>query len=420
MMSQEISVKEIIAPGFQPVFWKIMEHCYTHYWLGGGRGSTKSSFIGIVIILLIITNPRVHALVMRKIGNTLRDSVFAQMIWAIDVLGLTDKFKVKVAPMEITYKATGQKVLFRGADDKTKIKSIKIPFGYIGIGWYEELDQFSEMDEIRSINQSVMRGGEKFWMFYSFNPPKSRDNWVNIEKIQERPDRLYHHSTYLDVPAEWIGQQFIYEAEILKQQKPDLYEHEYLGIATGTGGSVFENLQEREITEEEISGFDRLYYGVDYGFAVDPFAWCKLHFDAKRRILYVLDEIYELKLSNRKATELMKQKHTGHIFADSADSKSIAEMKSLGLWIDPAKKGPDSVEYGIKWLQDLETIVIDKRRTPNAYREFSLYEYEQNRDGEFISAYPDKNNHYIDACRYALSNVMKQNAGWGFSKNKLV
>jgi phage terminase large subunit len=419
-MSQEISVKEIIAPGFQPVFWKIMEHCYTHYWLGGGRGSTKSSFIGIVIILLIITNPRVHALVMRKIGNTLRDSVFAQMIWAIDVLGLTDKFKVKVAPMEITYKATGQKVLFRGADDKTKIKSIKIPFGYIGIGWYEELDQFSEMDEIRSINQSVMRGGEKFWMFYSFNPPKSRDNWVNIEKIQERPDRLYHHSTYLDVPAEWIGQQFIYEAEILKQQKPDLYEHEYLGIATGTGGSVFENLQEREITEEEISGFDRLYYGVDYGFAVDPFAWCKLHFDAKRRILYVLDEIYELKLSNRKATELMKQKHTGHIFADSADSKSIAEMKSLGLWIDPAKKGPDSVEYGIKWLQDLETIVIDKRRTPNAYREFSLYEYEQNRDGEFISAYPDKNNHYIDACRYALSNVMKQNAGWGFSKNKLV
>lgn len=413
-------MKEIIAPGFQPVFWKIMEHCYTHYWLGGGRGSTKSSFIGIVIILLIITNPRVHALVMRKIGNTLRDSVFAQMIWAIDVLGLTDKFKVKVAPMEITYKATGQKVLFRGADDKTKIKSIKIPFGYIGIGWYEELDQFSEMDEIRSINQSVMRGGEKFWMFYSFNPPKSRDNWVNIEKIQERPDRLYHHSTYLDMPAEWIGQQFIYEAEILKQQKPDLYEHEYLGIATGTGGSVFENLQEREITEEEISGFDRLYYGVDYGFAVDPFAWCKLHFDAKRRILYVLDEIYELKLSNRKATELMKQKHTGHIFADSADSKSIAEMKSLGLWIDPAKKGPDSVEYGIKWLQDLETIVIDKRRTPNAYREFSLYEYEQNRDGEFISAYPDKNNHYIDACRYALSNVMKQNAGWGFSKNKLV
>jgi len=420
LTSQEISLKRLVSPSFYLVAWDVFERQHTHYWLGGGRGSTKSSFTGIILILLLLQNPRMHALVLRKVGNTLRDSVFAQVIWAIDVLGLMDKFKIKVAPMEIVYKATGQKILFRGADDKTKIKPIKLPFGYIGIGWYEELDQFFGMDEIRSINQSIMRGGDKFWMFYTFNPPKSRDNWVNVEKLEERPDRLYHHSTYLDVPFEWLGQQFIYEADLLREKKPQLYEHEYLGIAVGTGGAVFENIQEREITDEEIETFDKFYYGIDFGFAVDPFAWGKLHFDAKRHTLYVLDEIYEPKLSNRIAVEKMKQKGTGHIYADSADPKSIAEMRMLGLSIDPAKKGPDSVEYGLKWLQDLEAIVIDKRRTPNAYKEFTLYEYEQNKNGEFISAYPDKNNHYLDMCRYALSAVMRYNAGWGFSNNKLV
>lgn len=420
MISQEISLKNIISKSFYPVIWDVFDHRHTHYWLDGGRGSTKSSFAGVVLILLLIQNPGTHALVLRKVGNTLRDSVFAQVIWSIDILGLTNKFKIKVAPMEIIYRATGQKILFRGADDKTKIKSIKLPFGYIGIGWYEELDQFFGMDEIRSINQSIMRGGEKFWMLYTFNPPKSRDNWVNVEKLEERPDRICHHSTYLDVPPEWLGPQFLYEAELLKEKKPTLYEHEYLGIAVGTGGAVFENIKEREIADEEIETFDKFYYGVDFGFAVDPFAWGKLHFDAKRRILYVLDEIYETKLSNQRAVHWMKEKRTGHIYADSADPKSIAEMRNLGLRMDAVKKGPDSVEYGLKWLQDLDAIVIDKRRTPNAYKEFTLYEYEQNKNGEFISAYPDKNNHYLDACRYALSGVMRYNAGWGFSKNRLV
>ena len=116
---------------------------------------------------------------------------------------------------------------------------------------------------------------------------------------------------------------------------------------------------------------------------------------------------------------MMRERGTGRILADCAEPKSIAEITSLGIRIDPAKKGPDSVEYGIKWLQSLDAIVIDKSRTPNAYKEFSLYEYEQNKDGQFISAFPDKNNHAIDACRYGLSEVMKYNAGWGFGKTKI-
>ena len=308
--------------------------------------------------------------------------------------------------------------LFRGADNPQKIKSLKPQKGYVGIVWYEELDQFNGMEEIRNINQSTMRGGNLFWIFYSYNPPKSRDNWVNVERIENQPNRLFHHSTYLDVPREWLGDAFIFEAETLKAKKPEAYEHEYMGVATGTGGAVFDNLLEREITDTEIESFDRLYYGVDFGFAIDPFAWIKMHYDSNRRVLYLLDEIYQPRLSNTRAADMMKERGTGRVLADCAEPKSIAEIDSLGIRIDPAKKGPDSVEYGIKWLQDRFEIVIDKSRTPNAYKEFSLYEYAQNKDGEFISAFPDKNNHAIDAVRYGLSEVMHNNSGWGFGTTK--
>ena len=420
MISQRIiNLSEIIAPHFYGPAWDIQKHKHTHYWLDGGRGSTKSSFISLEVILLLIQNPSVNALVLRKVGETLRDSVFAQILWAIDSLSLSEYFKHTTSPMEITYLPTGQKIFFRGADNPKKIKSLKPQKGYIGITWYEELDQFFGMEEIRNINQSTMRGGSLFWIFYSYNPPKSRDSWVNVEKMENPPNRLTHHSTYLDVPREWLGDAFIFEAETLKARKPEVYEHEYMGVAIGTGGAVFDNIQEREISAEEIETFDRLHFGVDFGFAIDPFVWIKMHYSKNHQSLYLLDEIYQPKLSNRRAADMMRERGTGRILADCAEPKSIAEIASLGIRIDPAKKGPDSVEYGIKWLQSLDAIIIDKSRTPNAYKEFSLYEYEQNKDGEFISAFPDKNNHAIDACRYGLSELMRYNSGWGFGKTKI-
>jgi len=131
--------------------------------------------------------------------------------------------------MEITYIKTKQKIYFRGADDPLKLKSIKPKFGYIGIAWYEELDQFNGMEEIRNINQTIICGGERFNIFYTFNPPKTRDNWVNVEKLENKTGRLIHHSTYETVPREWLGNKFIEEAEYLKQTKPQAYEHEYAG-----------------------------------------------------------------------------------------------------------------------------------------------------------------------------------------------
>ena len=352
-------------------------------------------------------DPNIHAVVIRKVGNTIKNSVLPQIVWGLEQLGVLDKFRVKLSPPEITYKKTGQKILFFGLDDPAKVKSIKLPFGYVGIVWFEELDQFSGMEEIRNVLQSLLRGGPSYQVFGTYNPPKSRNNWVNEEILVDDPDRLVHHSTYLTVPEDWLGPQFLAEAEKLKAKNERAYRHEYLGEVTGTGGAVFENVENIAMSDELVGNFDRLYYGLDFGFAVDPLAYVAMYYDAKREDLYIFDEIYQQKLTNSQAAGRIAQR-TGDrlIIADSAEPKSIKEMKDYGLHITGARKGPDSVEHGIKWLQDRAHIYIDKRRCPNAFREFISYEYERNREGQFISAYPDKNNHAIDAVRYGMGPAM--------------
>lgn len=404
-----IRLSNIIAPHFWDLHQDIKRHAHTYYWLEGGRGSTKSSDVSVEIPQLIIKNPECHAVVLRKIGNTIKNSVYPQMQWGIDALGLTDKFRFKTSPHEITYKKTGQKILFFGVDDPQKIKSIKLPFGYVGICWIEELDQFSGMEEIRNLNQSLLRGGPVFWEFCSFNPPKSQNNWVNEEKLFDDPDRLVHHSTYLGVPREWLGERFFEDAEKLKARNETAYRHEYLGEVTGTGGAVFENVEDMAMSDELVGIFDRLYYGLDFGFAVDPLAYVAMYYDAKREDLYIFDELYRQKMTNSQAAKAIKLRiNGGRILADAAEPKSIAEMSDYGLRISGARKGPDSIDFGMRWLQNRAHIYIDKRRCPNTYKEFVAYEYDRNKDGQFISAYPDANNHSIDAVRYGLSEIMNR------------
>lgn len=404
----QIKLSDKMAPSFFSVHQDVKQHGHTHYVLAGGRGSTKSSYVSLEIPLLLMQNPECHAVILRKVANTLRNSVYTQVEWALDALRISDKWKMTVSPMEMVRKATGQKILFFGVDDKAKIKSIKLPFGYVGVVWYEELDQFAGMEEIRNLNQSLMRGGSKFWCFSSYNPPKSANNWVNEEMLLDEQDRLVHRSDYLSVNPDWLGPQFIYEADKLKAKNETAYRHEYLGEITGTGGAVFENVIEKRITDEEIQQFDRRRYGLDFGFAVDPLAFISMHYDSKREILYIFDEIYQPRLTNRQAAVKIKKKitETALIRADSAEPKSIKELNELGLRAIAAKKGPDSVEFGIQWLQGLSSIVIDKKRCPNTYKELVTYEYETTRDGQYISAYPDKNNHAIDAVRYGCEDLM--------------
>jgi phage terminase large subunit len=411
MQMKKIKLSSLIAPSFYKVHESLKEERYTHYWLKGGRGSTKSSFVSIEVVLGMMQDSRANAIILRKVGKYLKDSVYEQLIWAIEKLGVSDFWHVTKSPLEITYIPTGQKILFRGADEPRKIKSTKFSRGYAKYIWYEEVDEFNGMEEIRTINQSLMRGGSRFVVFYSFNPPQSIRNWVNTELLDKRPDRLVHHSTYLDVPKRWLGEPFIIEAEHLKKVNERAYRHEYLGEVTGTGGEIFTNVTVREITDKEISRFDRIKRGLDFGYASDPLHYTVCHFDKTRRRLYIFFEIQKIGMKNRVAVREIKKenKNNDRIVADSAEPRTIAEFKDLGLRIVGAKKGPGSVEHGIKFLQDLEEIIIDSQRCPNTAREFLNYELEKDKEGNFKADYPDKDNHSIDAVRYALEDDMVSN-----------
>lgn len=372
------------------------------YILEGGRGSLKSSYWALKIVELVKNNSDLHACITRQVAATLKDSVYAQMKWAINTLGLDEEFLCKVSPLEIVYKKTGQIIYFRGLDDETKLKSIKPPFGYIGILWKEEKDQMKGAAEERSVNQSVLRGGDISYDFSSYNPPKSKNAWVHKEKLIPNQNRVIHHSTYLEAPPEWLGKKFIDDAEHLKEVNPAAYEHEYLGIPNGDGGNVFEYLEIRDITDEEIGRMDRIYQGVDFGWYPDQFSFLRTYYDSAREKIYLIDELYVNKWSNAQTAEWIKNKGYDdfRIICDSAEPKSVNDYRDAGLPARGAAKGPGSVEYGFKWLQS-RTIVIDPKRTPNAYAEIVGYEYERDKDGNVISGYPDENDHAISALRYA-------------------
>lgn len=375
------------------------------YVFEGGRGGLKSSFIGFKIIELIKNNPMMHACITRQVAGTLKDSVYAQMKWCINTLGLEDEFLTTKNPLEIKYKKTGQTIYFRGLDDESKLKSIKPEFGYIGILWKEEKDQMKGDAQERSVNQSVLRGGTESYDFSSYNPPKSKSSWVHKIKLEPNEKRIIHKSNYTEAPPEWLGDKFINDAEHLKEVNPEAYEHEYMGVANGDGGNVFEYLEIRTITDEEIAKMDRIFCGVDWGWYPDIFAFKRLYVDIARKKIYHIAEITGNKLKNETTAKMIKD--AGYddyvITCDSAEPKSIKDFKDAGLPVRGAVKGPGSVEYGMKFLQGF-THVIDPKRTPTTYKEYTEYEYERDKEGNVISGYPDKNNHTIDADRYALES----------------
>lgn len=411
MRVDKIRISDLIAPKFMPVHRDIREKRHSEYWLSGGRGSTKSSFISLEIILGIIRTPNANAIIYRKVAATLRESVYEQMVWAIDALGLRSMFSFRVSPMEIRYKPTGQRILFRGADDPSKSKSIKLSSGYFGFLWFEELAEFTGMNAITTIKASIIRGtprDARAITFYSYNPPMSAQNWVNAEALKIKPERLNHASCYLDVPAEWLGKDFIAEAEAKKRDNEQAYRHMYLGEVTGTGGNVFENLSIRHITDEEKRSIGGTYCGMDWGWFPDPLHFVRCGFDPARRRLWILDEYRTVRTPNIDVFKALAQRGLTadeEVIADSAEMKSINDMRSFGMRCVGATKGPGSVRASMKWLQSLNEIIIDPAKCPETAKEFREYEYESDGQGDFADAYPDEKNHAIDAVRYAMNRV---------------
>ena len=169
---------------------------------------------------------------------------------------------------------------------------------------------------------------------------------------------------------------------------------------------MFKNVTLHRITDDAIKRFDRIRRGLDWGYAVDPLAYIVCHYDKTRRRLHIFHELYKAEMSNRAAARLIRAENTlnQEIIADSAEPKSIAEMYEYGLRVIGARKGPDSVKHGIDWMRDLEEIIIDDQRCPNAAREFLGYELDRDKNGNFKASYPDRDNHTIDAVRYATQD----------------
>lgn len=409
MMTCKLS--EIVSPAFVESHRAVKSGEINELVEKGGRGGAKSSYISIELLLLLLKHPMIHACVFRRVGNTLRTTVYAQICWAIASLGLTSKFKCTVSPMECTYLPTGQKIMFFGMDDPGKVKSIKVPFGYIGIDWFEELDQFDGSEQIRNVEQSTLRGGEFSFTFKSFNPPAMARNWANQYVLEAKPGKMVHHSTYLTTPPEWLGPRFIADAEHLKATNPTGYRHEYMGEVVGSGTEVFQNLDLRTITDAEIRQFDRITSGVDWGWYPDPWAFNRMHYDAGRRTLYLFDELTRRRTSNQDTGALVMERieEDELVVADSAEEKSCNDYRSYGIRCRGAEKGPGSVNYSMKWLQSLNSIVIDPDRCPDTAKEFSEYEYERDdKTGEVIEGYPDAANHHIDAVRYGTNMIWKR------------
>lgn len=400
----QVKLTDIIAPGFYELHQDIKDGNHTYYDLAGGRGSLKSSTVSVEIVLGLEKDPDANAVVFRKYAVTLRESVYEQIQWAIDMLNLTDEWEPKVSPLQFIKKSTGQKIIFRGLDKAKKTKSIKVSKGYFKYLWFEELDEFSGIEEIRTVQQSVLRGGSKFFVFKSFNPPISLSNWANVYFNEPREDSYRHHSNYTSAPREWLGEQFIADAEHLKKTNERAYRHEYLGEAIGLGTNIFDMLEIRTITDEEIERYESIYQGQDWGWFPDPKAFIRVAYIPNKETIVLLDELGGCKIRNADMAKLIRD--AGYddyeIRCGVDEEESIVDFRDAGLPARGAIVTPGSRKYTFEWLQ-CRTIVIDPARTPSAYKEIINYEHEVDSNGEVIADYPDGNDHFIDALRYATS-----------------
>ncbi|BBH19816.1 terminase [Paenibacillus baekrokdamisoli] len=411
----KVKLSRLITTRFQK-FWRAANsRRYLRHVLKGGRGSAKSTHIAMKLIVDMMRYP-VTTLCVRKVGRTLDESVFEQLKEAIEILGVGQYWRTLKSPLQLIYIPRGNKIIFRGADDPAKIKSIKMSKFPLAFLWIEELAEFKTEDEISTIENSVLRAELPDGLFYAFycsyNPPKRKQSWVNkkYDTVVDIPtNTCVHHSTYLENPH--ISRAFIEEAESVRAKNEQKYDWEYLGKAIGSGVVPFDNLVFRRITDDELKSFDNIRQGNDWGYGVDPVAFVRWHYDKTRRRIFAIDEIYGVKISNRELSEKIKVKGYDQLMtiADSAEPKSIDELKlQHHIRIKGAKKGPGSVEYGEKWLDDLEEIVIDPQRTPNTAKEFENIDYQTDADGNPRTKLEDKDNHTIDATRYAFEGDMKQ------------
>ena len=421
----DISLKDCIAPSFYKLHNLLDTASYSDFWLSGGRGSTKSSWIAIEIILGIMDDPESHGIAFRKYTNTIRRSIHATFEWAIELLGVSHKWKSTVAPFEFTYLPTGQKIFESGLDDPKKMKSLKIKDGYFKFVWFEELEEYNGMAEVRSVIQSVVRGSgkNKVFRFFSYNPPRDPQAWVNKEKEKANKRRICHHSTYLDVNPAWLGEEFIEDANQLKEDDDDLYRCEYLGLSIGLSESVIMN-GKYVIRPFEVESWWSRLRGVDWGFSQDPMVIVDIyiapHEEYGDNCLYIRQAEFEKGVDNNDIHEVWdripdSKKYV--IRADNSRPETISHMNREGYNVAAADKWTGCVEDGIAFIRSFDKIIIHSDCEEMA-EEARLYSFKIDKiTKDILTDIVDKFNHGWDAIRYALDKLIKERLA-GFTKQQ--
>ena len=440
VVEPQIDENKVFIPTYRRPWTDIVLGRFRDFWFKGGRASFKSSFIAFVIVTLMMNDANraaraqrageknwkrhlTHAVIYRKYGVDIHDSVFETIKWMVtEVLGYGRLWYFAKSGRKAVYLPTGQQILFRGLDSQEKQKSIKAPFGWFKYLWFEELTEYKGMEEIRSVKQSVQRGGRAHFTFCSYNPPPTQGEWVNEWANKYVEGRCVYHSTFLDAAKyrpEWLTEDFFRDANALLEIDERAFRHEYLGEVTGTGAEVFRRVECRTPSEEELLDATTVRNGLDFGFENDPCALMSCRFNAKKKILYIVGEwVAHGQFEEAIYEEIKRRGLTNSVItADRAEPKAIQRLNTLGARkVQKCYKAPGSVEDGLHWLRSLRRIVIDPKKCPVAVREWTKYEFKRTAKGDLTNQYVDADNHTIDAVRYAMESEIRYGdslAKWG-------
>ena len=378
----------------------------------GGRGSIKSNFWGDLAYETIRQDPQAHIVYTRRYKVDLRGSVYNQFMKTVIRYNDLDNWDFKQSPMCAVYKPTGQTVMFVGADKPISLKSLNVPFGYVKMLIHEECDEMAGVEQMDNIEDTFLRSDTPALDIKIFNPPKSKNNFMNeyVEECRNKPQTRICHSYYYNVPVKWLGKRFFERAEWFKAHKPLYYRNNYMGEVTGTGGGIFDNVEERTITDAEIENMPFFYHGLDFGFE-HPQTFQKAWYDEDMDTLYCVDEVYAKKCKNSTFARKIKKYITEEIICDSARPDAIAELQDWGFNAIGAKKRWGSGkgrDYCWEWLQQTTKIVVDPERCPHLAHELTTLEHEQLADGSFSDAYPKLDEDCVMALIYGLNRVIME------------
>lgn len=401
---ENIYLNRLIPKIYNEYVWNVLfseERVYTEYVLKGGRNSVKST-VNAILFALTLYMGLGDATASRLTYLKLRNSCFAAIIKQIRKMGIEDCFEFSEkqnSPLLIKCD-NGFEGYFFGLDDEQKIRSFE-PKNGTHFNWIEEIQVVKKFTDLSNLKATMMRYDYKPVMAYSTNPRPEKSWWTNVDLVKPSKTKYILHTTYLDIPEWWLNKELLDTIEDYKEFYPELYRNLYLGEVCGGVGLVFRKIKEYKADK---SKFKSLLRGLDFGLAKngDPTSYVVVALDSAKKELYILDEWFKKDTDYPEIAKaiLAENKNNFTVFCDSADAGGIKQLKIEGV-----KKAMQCkktrVDTGIKYLQGL-TIYIDPDATPNVYREFTEYSYVENKKGDSVLS--EKNNHTIDAVRYALSN----------------